>query len=135
MGSSSFLPSSAPAFSETIPAVREHSLRLRLARAVNLGGRAPEIVSAQLLVNEDLLEWEGRNGMRSLSLLLMYFGAGDVPACVVGSFDDGIGTPLSAGAEVLAAAVAGRLGRDDFRLMPGTRATASIPSRRSRSPA
>ena len=68
-------------------------------------------------MNEDLLEWEGLNGMRSLSHLLTYFGAGDVPVCVVGSFDDAIGTPPSAGAEVLAAAVAERLAGDDFRLI------------------
>ncbi len=71
----------------------------------------------QGLVNEELFEWEARHGIRALAHLLTYWGAGEVPVCVVGSFDDGLGSMASNTPEILATAVGDRLGRDDFRLV------------------
>jgi hypothetical protein len=73
--------------------------------------------SWQELVNEELSEWEALHGIRALAHLLIYWGADDVPVCLVGSFDGTFGSLPSNAPEILATAVGDRLGRDDFRLV------------------
>jgi hypothetical protein len=69
------------------------------------------------LVNEDLFEWEPLSGLRALAHLLIYRIAGAAPVCLVGSLDGEMGSLPSQMPEILATAVADRLGRDDFRLV------------------
>jgi len=68
-------------------------------------------------VNEDLLGYEGRHGSRALCHLVIHWGAGDVPVCLVGNFDGGLGTSTTNAIQVVATAIAERIGRNDFRLI------------------
>jgi hypothetical protein len=68
-------------------------------------------------MNEHLVEFDALSGMRSLCHLLIY-GFADGPwVCVVGNFEDagviGTSTPI----EMVATAVADRIGKDEFRLI------------------
>jgi hypothetical protein len=69
------------------------------------------------LLNEQLLEFEGMHGMRSVCHLLVYGCGADPLVCIVGNFDGGFGSPTTNAIEVLATAVAARISRDAFRLL------------------
>ena len=69
------------------------------------------------LFNEELLEFEGMNGIRSVCHLLVY-GCGEDPlVCIVGNFDGSLGSPTTNAIEVVATAIAPRISRDAFRLL------------------
>ena len=68
-------------------------------------------------MTEELFEWPGLHGGRALSHLLIYWAGDEVPVCVLGRFDGDTGTGPSIAPDVLATALAERLGRDDFRLI------------------
>lgn len=75
----------------------------------------PELPNA--LINDDLLEFEGHNGIRSLCHLLVFYLAADGPrVCVLGNFDQPVGAQTTNAIEAAATAVADWLGQDDFRL-------------------
>jgi hypothetical protein len=69
------------------------------------------------LINDDRLEFEGHNGIRSLCHLIVFYLAGGGPrVCVVGNFDSPVGAQTTNAIESAATAVADWLGQDDFRL-------------------
>lgn len=70
-----------------------------------------------MLKHEDLLEYQGLHGTRALCHLLVYECAGKPPVCLVGNFDGGLGTSTTNAIEIVATAVADRIGRDAFRLV------------------
>jgi hypothetical protein len=66
-------------------------------------------------MSEELFEWQGMRNIRVLAHLLIYWGADEVPVCVVGTFDGAAGS-ASSSPEIVSTAVAARLDRDAFRL-------------------
>ena len=74
-------------------------------------------VSGYQLWFDELLEYEGAHGTRSACHVLWY-GAGEGPSvCLVGNFDDAVGSSTANAIESVATVVAARFGRDDFRLI------------------
>jgi hypothetical protein len=70
-----------------------------------------------MLMNEELLDYEGAHRTRALCHLLT-FGCGTEPlVCVVGNFDGDLGSLTTNAVEVVATAVAARVTRDVFRLI------------------
>jgi hypothetical protein len=69
------------------------------------------------LFNEELLQYEGMNGMRCVCHLLVYGCGADPLVCIVGNFDGRIGSPTTNAIEVVATAIAARISRDAFRLL------------------
>lgn len=57
------------------------------------------------------------HGIRSACHLLVYGCGTDPLVCIVGNFDGGLGSPTTNGIEVVATAVAARVGRKAFRLL------------------
>jgi hypothetical protein len=74
-------------------------------------------IEAYMLINEDLLQYEGPNGTRAVCHLLMYGGGRGRFVSVVGNFDGHLGASTTNAIELVATAVAARLGREDFQLI------------------
>ena len=74
-------------------------------------------VSGYQLWFDELLEYEGAHGTRSACHALWYWDGKGPPVCLVGNFDDAVGSSTTNAIESVATAVAARFGRDDFRLI------------------
>ncbi len=72
--------------------------------------------SYELLI-EQLLEYEGTHGMRSVCHLFVYGCGVDPLVCIVGNFDGGVGSPTTEAIEAVATVIAARVSRDAFRLL------------------
>jgi hypothetical protein len=70
-----------------------------------------------VLANEELLECEGEHGMRCLCHLFRYVAGLRPLVCIVGNFDGAFATSTTTAIEVVATAVACRVGQSAFRLI------------------
>lgn len=87
-------------------------------RILRTGGRRSHGgESGYVLMNEHLLEYEGRHRSRVLCHLLVFLGEDKPPVCVVGNFDADFGTSTTNASEVVATAVSDRIEREAFRLI------------------
>jgi hypothetical protein len=86
-------------------------------RIPRIGGSDRQEGSGYVLMNEELLEYEGLHGMRSLCHLLIYRSGSKPVVCVAGNFDGGLGASTTDAIEIVATAVAARIGQEDFRLV------------------
>jgi hypothetical protein len=69
------------------------------------------------LTREQLLEYPGLNGMRAACHLRVYEASRRKPVCIVGNFDDGVGTTTTNAIEMVATAIREPIGLRRFRLI------------------
>ena len=86
-------------------------------RIPRIGGSDRQEGSGYTLMNEELLEYQGLHGMRPLCHLLIYRSGSKPVVCVAGNFDGGLGTSTTTAIEIIATALATRIGQEDFRLI------------------
>jgi hypothetical protein len=75
-----------------------------------------EVTSYQL-TREQLLEYAGLNGMRAACHLRVYEARGRRPVCIVGNFDEGVGTTTTNAVEMVATAIRQQIGLRRFTLI------------------
>jgi len=69
------------------------------------------------LAQDELLEYPAYSGFRAVCHLLVYLAAGKPPLCVVGNFEQILGSSTSNVIEAVATAVAERIASDEFCLI------------------
>jgi hypothetical protein len=74
-------------------------------------------VSTYSLTRDEVLEYSGFHGTRALCHLRVYETYRELPVCIVGNFDGGLGTSTTNAIETVATRVAEQIDSDEFRLI------------------